>query len=708
VLLLATTRRSDETGTRAIAPLLSRLIRGEGFEAIELEGLSRSEVAALARASLGDAASDGLVAALHARSGGNPFFLGEMLHDLSARDASRTPEHVLDALPLTVRELLRDSLQRLPRAARLLVAAAAVLGQRSELDALGRICEIPAPAAARAAATAERAGALRAVQSPVPAYAFAHPLIHEVAYAEIDQAERMRLHERAGRYLEECGSRHDGEVLADLYRHYSAALPLSGAKKALDYALASARWSAERYAHEEAVACYRVAVELAPRANLDDGARLVFELARRVGDTGAMARAAIGSGLWVHAGRVEERQVHALEAALEALPRDERATRARLLALLAKALEWSGDHARRMRLADEAVAEARASGAPDVVAPTLDSWLWAWLGHPDVAGRLAAADELVAIASARRDLQNLVEGHGWRAVVRLECGDGDECDVEIDTYARMAEHMQYPFYVWYARVHRATRALVRGNFERAEALAREAFELGRALDESDATQVFGAQLVELRFLQGRHAEVAPLVESQVERFPQIASWRAALAYARLGEGQLEQARRAFDAIRARGFDFPRDMTYASTLRLAAEVCAELEDADAAALLLERLLPFAGCAVVLGFGVLCFGAVDATLARLSGVLGRSEDADDYYASAVRFDERLGARPYTAAARAARGEVLLARGRRADAETELERAEREARALGMDALALRAHEARMRAAEVAVLPRPRRSR
>ncbi len=192
---------------------------------------------------------------------GNPFFIEEIVQSLVEQGVlvrERSPRHA-DApggadhvrlvrpvaeihLPATVQSLLAARIDRLPEPAKEVLQAAAVIGKRFSGPvlnlALGRVRGPDAtadhqPAAAMRYTDADLASALRTLQradliyaessEAPPAYAFKHPLTHEVAYYSQLQETRARKHEAAARALEVVHADQLGEYAALLAHHWAAA-----------------------------------------------------------------------------------------------------------------------------------------------------------------------------------------------------------------------------------------------------------------------------------------------------------------------------------------------------------------------------------------------------------------------------------------------------------------------------------------------------
>src|SRR5690606_13259825 len=122
-LLLVGTYRPDGLSRRhAAAEVLPRLDRRHSVTHVRLDRLTAAEVSSFLAAVFGEEPSFRAVDALHTRTGGNPFFLEELV-------ATRQQAPSGDAgtpLPWTVAELVRSELDDLDPEVRTMVQAAAV------------------------------------------------------------------------------------------------------------------------------------------------------------------------------------------------------------------------------------------------------------------------------------------------------------------------------------------------------------------------------------------------------------------------------------------------------------------------------------------------------------------------------------------------------------------------------------------------------
>jgi DNA-binding CsgD family transcriptional regulator len=208
-LLLVGTYRPDGLSRRHPASgLLPRLERRHSITHIQLGRLSPADVNALLTAVYGEVPSFPVVDALHTRTGGNPFFLEELV--ASAGDA---PWQDLADMPLpwTVAELVRGQLDDLDPEVRGLVTAASVLGRRVTFDVLAHVTGTSEDRLIALLRAAVDSGLL--AESEPDVFTFHHDLAREAIREGLLGRERRRLQEAAFTALRALGS-HDHLALA--------------------------------------------------------------------------------------------------------------------------------------------------------------------------------------------------------------------------------------------------------------------------------------------------------------------------------------------------------------------------------------------------------------------------------------------------------------------------------------------------------------
>ena len=494
---------------------------------LPLAGLPAGAVAELIADVLGERPADAVTAAVHRRTGGNPFFVQQVSWLLKDGQTG---------IPPGVREALAERFAALSTACTAALGAAAVIGGRFRADLVARILEQAPEPVAEALAEGARAGVLTG-DAP-GAYRFVHDLFREFAYERLPVGERARLHLRTGRQLEADRARGADVQLAELAGHFVQADPGSG--RAYEYSAAAAREADDRLAYEEAARHWERALAAAgenPAARTGTLLALAHArwrmgagqaagetyltaagLARRERDAVGLARAAlglheIGSRIWWPTDQLVTVLSEALDALPEApdvLPEGQGATplRLRVMASLARVLAWHGlDLPRARALAAEAVTQARASGDVPVLAACLlaqHNALWA----PGTAGeRRAVAAEVTALAGQTGDRELLIEARLLAATDLLELAD-PAFRAELDEFARLAEATSQPRFRYAALARRAMLALLGGYFAEAERLIGRAAALGEECGEPGARDVRHDQDWDLRDGQGRLGELA--------------------------------------------------------------------------------------------------------------------------------------------------------------------------------------------------------
>ncbi|HWC38137.1 MAG TPA: AAA family ATPase, partial [Acidimicrobiales bacterium] len=244
--------------------------RMSGFERVPLQGLAAAEVGELVRQVAGQPPipAMGLADLLRVETGGNPFFLGEMLRHLVelgvvGPDRASRPSGAIE-VPESVREVVQARLARLSPACRKVLTAAAVVGAEFDLDVAAAASGIDEEALLEGLDEALAAGVILEGPGGSDHYSFAHSVVRKTLHDELSQSRRARLHHRIALALE--GSRGDGRGhLAELAHHFAQGVAAGGADKALEYARRAGEQAMREVAYEAAARQYRRAIDLLDR-----------------------------------------------------------------------------------------------------------------------------------------------------------------------------------------------------------------------------------------------------------------------------------------------------------------------------------------------------------------------------------------------------------------------------------------------------------
>ncbi|WP_239077041.1 helix-turn-helix transcriptional regulator [Actinocatenispora rupis] len=190
-LLLATYRPDEVSGRQPVGALLARMERRHTLTHVRLDRLTEADTAAFVSAATGQTVPYRTVAALHHRTGGNPFFLEELL-----RGSTGGVDELVDApLPWSLAEALRRQTEGLAPELRRIVEAAAVLGYRVPFDLLAAVTGTGEDDLIAALRELVETGVL--VESGEDEFSFRHALVRESITGAMLARQRRRLHESA-------------------------------------------------------------------------------------------------------------------------------------------------------------------------------------------------------------------------------------------------------------------------------------------------------------------------------------------------------------------------------------------------------------------------------------------------------------------------------------------------------------------------------
>jgi len=191
-LLIGTYRPAEVTRRNPLAALLARLERRHVVTHLQLEAFGEADTAALLAAVTGRPAPYRAVAALHQRTGGNPFFIEELLRGHAGEDLDSLHEQ---PLPWTLAEVLRRQVDDLDPQIQRIVEAAAVLGHRLPFDLLAAVTGVSEDTLIAALLELVNRGVL--VESGEDEFSFRHALVREAISAQLLGRQRRRIHEAA-------------------------------------------------------------------------------------------------------------------------------------------------------------------------------------------------------------------------------------------------------------------------------------------------------------------------------------------------------------------------------------------------------------------------------------------------------------------------------------------------------------------------------
>lgn len=433
------------------------------------------------------------------------------------------------------------------------------------------------------------------------------------------------------------------------------------------------------------------------RALVGDGdlgaSRLWFErayqVAVRTDDADAIAIAALGlGGLWVH-----EHRTSAAAAMLEArlwralsLADPQSSLALRLRARLAAETDYrSGGHGQILAV----LREATSAADPVARAEALSLAHHCVLGPDYGVVRRELAADLIGESHQTGRRSDLLMGLLWQTVDMFLDADphAERRLSELKDLLVQRDHLAVSFVVSAIDVMLAIRS---GHLDQAQVLAEACAQRGMLSGDIDAMGWHGAQLVAIRWYQGRLAELLPALDA-FTRSPTLSavdnSFFAALAVAAALAGDRQKAAGALAALRGTDLrDLPRSSSWLVTMNGIVEAAHLLRDVDTAAQAYKLLRPFAQLPMVASIGAACFGSVQHALGVAALTVGDADRAVAHLRAAVERNLALRHWPAVLMSRRRHAEALALRGHPRDAAVardELATAAEQAAALGMTA-------------------------
>jgi hypothetical protein len=666
LLLIGTYRDAEvEPVDHPLRDLLSPLVAKA--TTITLTGLDQAGVGALLTRTAGQEPPSDLVAEIHLRTGGNPFFVEQTARLWrSGGSASAVAPGVRDAL------LRRLSL--LPRSVSELLPVAAVLGRDFHRQVLAATIALPVAHVDRLLELAVVAKLVTTKGGGV--FAFAHDLVRETLYDSL--ADPRELHGAVIGAVDRSPGLAGKVLPSDLARHAHLAGDRVDPGRAVDLLLAAARDARGRLADEEQLGHLRRAYDLS--AGVDPRRQIVIALD-------------LGRELHLLGDRDVARQIFE-RAAAGARELDDPELTARLALTMhshygpAKTLDQLREAYDRLvggtvpddRLALGLVfhlaALARQGGDDDALAFSL----WAHHGiiwGPGTAGeRVRLTGELIAVArrTADPELEHFATALRW--VAMIEEGDPHYLD-HFRHYAAKGRRSEQPHFAMTTSIDESIIATLAGRFAEAESLL-----AGIDLDGVHDHVRFMLQHHRwaLMLQQGKlDAQMEVLHELRGGNHPCVPVLEALTA---LQAGDLDTA------LRLLADGEPRErMAQPLWLRFRAELAAVTQDPELCAKVRADLAPHRGRWLVSLFGWDISGPYDLWLAMVDAAEERWTEAVEGFTAARRSADLMQARPWSVVARAHLADALLARdapGDTAAAESLLDEVRREAEELGMHQL------------------------
>jgi class 3 adenylate cyclase len=736
--VLATSRTSERAQPDVLIDTLADLAREHLLDTITLGGLDADDVAALVVDRLHQPADATFTETVHAESGGNPFFIHELISHLSdmrlvgvGAASWPTPAQIKDSgAPQGVRQVLVRRIGQLsPFGQEVLLVASVAGGEFQAQDVASAVGGPPEKVLAALEEVAASGLVSETGQRP-GAYRFAHALVRHTSYESASSLRRAHLHWQLAQAISASTEAFDSRV-NELAYHCRAGLQMGDPVVAVSWLQAAGDRSLRQVAFEEAIEHYRAAIAALDRCPDDlerrydllagigesktaladfDASRSTWlaaaDIAIELHDPARYARAVRGYSNILDVQEENHTLHHLIERGLDLTRAEDSPERALLLAQEATEM-WQSGAGRprdvREATARESVVIARRSKDPFALLAVLDSLREVLWGSSHAMEELSISQEQLQLlemlqtsTSQSKELTTLPSSMDgayyspYRGLALASLKLGHRADM-LEALRRaetsvMAGHRRLAHHN--VLTLNAAVAAAEGRFAEAKELAATARDTGDASNRTIAIS-YGGQIASLRAEQGQTSRVIDsLGRLADDPSPGTMAWRTMLAGLHADMGHRDQAQEQFEKLAPNSFGIiPRDWAFPLAIRYLADLCIKLGDKERAAQLLPEVEPYTGQLLVATLGTSIEGAADRSLGQLYWALDRPQDANRHFEAAWRLEDSMEFAPLAARSRYWHAHCLSKTGDSSDrirAQDLLENAQAAASALSMATL------------------------
>ncbi|MCM2416577.1 hypothetical protein [Streptomyces sp. RKAG293] len=254
--------------------------------------------------------------------------------------------------------------------------------------------------------------------------------------------------------------------------------------------------------------------------------------------------------------------------------------------------------------------------------------------HAELRNQLSA--DMIAESFRTGRHSDLLLGLLWQTINKLICADPQAERRLNELRAKLAYQNHLAIGVTVEAID-AMRTVRAGHLTQAEAMATQCHTHGTAIGESRAASRRMAQLVAIRWYQGRLGELIPAL-IEIAESPGLDDanhfFTAVLGLAESMSGEKHKAAARLARLCSRNLtDLPRSNNWLPTVYAIIEAASVLGDRRIAVLGYEALLPFADLSMTGDLGEICFGSTHHALGVASVTSGELDSAAEHFRRAA---------------------------------------------------------------------------
>lgn len=684
ILALGIYRDTELPADSKLLEALGQIQRRRPTTRFEVEALDESEVRKLISGRVDDA----LAPAIRDQTGGNPFFVEQMVRNLE-----ESGDAALSTVPPEIREVIAQRVARLPEGGPGLLGRAALIGRDFDLGILGQTTSESEDRIIELLDAAVDAGLLDESPTIPGRYSFVHALVRSSLEGDFSLTRRASIHRRIGEAVERLSEnrfgQHQERDLPALAWHFNRAGPAE-ADRAINYATQAAIQAEGRLAFDEAVDFYDSAITtsradepvdfglladlLLRRAEAEWRMGLLSQssatfveataAARESGLPELFARAANGVswGSWETFDATRETPISLLKEALDQLGPENRPLRAETLANLGHLSFFDGDRSGEANELTRQALEMAEQLDDATMLKVLVSSLYYLLQSTSPGYRLEAGERAVRIAEDSPDREDLAEALALRAVLLMNAGHGTGAAADIARHRALG--VTLPQIKYTSDSLQAVQHFLHGRWEEGERLTAESLTAEHLPPTARIAMVDAMQYMSLA-PQGRLGEAIGMLELEASVSADWKTWPAWEVGLALGHHQAGDHDRVESMLGAIDYGSLGPATGMDLLKpvfcgVAAMLATEMNDAARARRLSDLLEEMDDLWTIFGPGGATFGPVSLLKGEMYLLQGRDREAVTALEDAIVACESMRSEPFTARASLALSEALIRTG------------------------------------------------
>ena len=286
ILICGTSRKKEMENNPVFRRAMGNLSREGYFKEIKLKPLRFRNLYRFLNSTITRRSnSPALVRYLMEKTGGNPFFVEEMMRALLLESKVTIGEKIEMEdigeilVPETIEDIVLKRMKVLDSSSQKVVKFSAILLKDFSYDFMKRLTGLDDTVLTRILWELKRNQVLIEKDNR---YRFYHATLRDVVNEKLGYREKQKLNYRVGKKLEVTNRGKYEQVVEDLAFYF---LNAKDYKKGVTYGLQAARKSSERYAYEQAIRFYKDVIDLLGDKNL----KLHFDVLRELADIEAHA-----------------------------------------------------------------------------------------------------------------------------------------------------------------------------------------------------------------------------------------------------------------------------------------------------------------------------------------------------------------------------------------------------------------------------------